>query len=64
MKLTRLLVLVLAAVCGLGSSCSYFDGKPRKRKPTVLGPSTLPAGSPMLGGDSIDLGGVPDQSGR
>ena len=63
MKLTRLLVLVLAAVCGLGS-CSYFDGKPGKRKPTVLGPSTLPAGAPLLGGDSIDLGGVPDQSGR
>jgi hypothetical protein len=56
MKLTRLLVLVLAAACGLGS-CSYFDGKPKKRKPTVLGPSTLPTGSPSLGGGGIDLGG-------
>jgi len=56
MKLTRLLVLLLAAACGLGS-CSYFDGKPRKRKPTELGPSTLPSGSPALSGDGIDLGG-------
>jgi hypothetical protein len=60
MKLVRLLVLVLAAVCGLGS-CSFFDGKPRKRKPTVLGPSTLPSGAPTLGGDGIDLGGGPDR---
>ena len=62
LKPAGLLALLLAAVCALGS-CSLFDGK-RKRKPLLFGPSTLPSGSPTLGGEGINLGGLPDQSGN